>query len=101
MGWYPSLYNHENKGQIRFASVQERRRCRGIQKRLEPKLAKNDTPDPADVQGVTRHQVLAALGKLKVVGVTLTEAVGLFLRFGKPLRGKATITQATRVLLTA
>ncbi len=50
------------------------------------KLAESNTPDLADLQEVTRHEVLAALAKLKLVGPTLTEAIDFFLRFGRRRR---------------
>ena len=64
-----------------------------FQKEWNLKLAENNTPDLADLQGVARHQILAAVGKLKVVGATLDEAGEFFLRFGRPPRGKTTIEQ--------
>jgi integrase len=63
------------------------------------KSARNATPDLADLQGVARHEILAAVGKLKLVHATLTEAVDFFLRFGRPPRGKISVEQAVQAFL--
>ena len=52
-----------------------------------------------DLQGVARHEVLATLGKLKVVGATLNEAVDFFLEFGRPPRPGVSIEQTIEVFL--
>lgn len=65
------------------------------------KLIDQNTEVLADLQGVARHEVLAALGKLKVVGATLNEAIDFFLRFGRPPRGSVSIQQAVDSFLEA
>ena len=59
------------------------------------KFLENNTTELADLQGIARHEVLAALGKLKVVGATLAEAVDFFLPFG---RGSVTRAQVEAFL---
>ena len=72
-----------------------------FEKQWNLKLLNDRAGRLADLQGVARHEVLAALGKLEVVGATLGEAVDFFLKFGRPPRGNVTIGKAVAAFLQA
>src|SRR5262249_32074466 len=63
------------------------------------KLFENRTPDLADLQDVARHEVLSALGKLKIVGANLADAVDFYLEFGRPAKGHLVLKDAVAAFL--
>jgi len=82
----------------RFKSEQD---AKNFQAEWNLKLIDQKTDVLMDLQGVARHEVLAALGKLKVVGATLNQAVDFFLEFGRPPRPGVSIEQAIEAFLEA
>ena len=100
MTWIVNVGKKIN-GKIDLRRFRTQEDAENFQKEWNLKLAESNTPDLADLQGVARHEVLAALGKLRAVGATLAQAVDFFLRFGRPPRGKATIQQAIEAFLEA
>jgi len=82
----------------RFTSQQD---AKNFKSEWNLKLSDQNTEALADLQGIARHEVLAGLGKLKLVGATFNEAVDFFLRFGRPPRCKISIEQTIDAFLEA
>jgi hypothetical protein len=82
----------------RFNSQQD---AQHFQAEWNLKLVDQKTDVLADLQGIARHEVLAALAKLKLVGATLNEAIDFFLKFGRPPRGNVSVQEAIDFFLDA
>src|SRR5262249_40058400 len=86
-------------GKLDLRRFKTREDAENFQKEWNLKLLESNTAELADLQGISRHDVLAAIGRLKVVGATLAQAVDFFLRFGRPPRGKPTIEEVIESFL--
>lgn len=62
-------------------------------------LANKNNPGLTDLSDVSRHEILAAVGKLKAFDATLAEAVDFFIRFARPSKGIVTIREALDIFL--
>jgi integrase len=63
------------------------------------KLVQGKTSGLADLDNITKHEVLAAMEKLKAFNATLPEAVEFFLRYARPEKGQITIKEAVTFFL--
>ena len=68
----------------RDAAEKFSKKCRKVEAQNHPTLL-------AEIDDVTRHDVLAALARLKEFKVTITDAVDFYLKHGRPAKADATI----------
>jgi len=64
-------------------------------------LASQNKPGLSELSNISRHEILAAVAKLKEFRATLSEAVEFFLKYARPPKGNVTITEALEVFLEA
>ena len=60
-----------------------------------------NNPGLCDLSDIQRHDILAAVNKLKAYGATLSEAVDFFIRFARPPKPNVNITEAMEIFLKA
>ena len=63
------------------------------------KIVESNAAGLADLSNLQRHEVLAALERLKPYNATIPEAVDFFIRFARPEKGQITISDAIRYFL--
>src|SRR5215831_5067837 len=83
--------NNGKKDLRRFSSEPE---AQAFMNEWNLQLANQNLSGLHDLTAVAKHEVLAAIKKLELVGAKLPEAIDFFLKFAHPAKGKISVRDA-------